>query len=96
MRRLIVCGLLSAFLVAMLAAVAPLLHEQLHADASAPGHDCVVTLMSSGSCDHAAADAVSAAPVPQSPLVFAAAKLAVRAAGRLEFALLEHAPPAHS
>jgi hypothetical protein len=47
-RVLITSGLLTAFFLALALAVAPQLHERIHADAAASQHECAVTLIASG------------------------------------------------
>lgn len=94
-RAIVATICIAPFLFALILAASPQLHEQLH-DTSTVSHECVVTLLSSGSCHHAVI-AVPACeiPAPSAPasLLSTSARLI---AASLEFSLLEHAPPARS
>ena len=50
-RRMMAVLCLALFLPLQLVAASTLLHEMLHADAAAPGHHCVVTLIAQGQVD---------------------------------------------
>ena len=87
----------AAFAFAVALGAAPKLHESLHADAAVASHQCAVTLISSGNCEHSAP---SHNVVPALPLEFARA-LAIRHAPFvpacfLDASIFEHAPPALS
>jgi hypothetical protein len=92
--RLVLCGaVLAAFLLTLLMAVSPELHDKLHHDADGDHHECLVTALHAGACD-------DAAPVPALASFIATlfeAKLPdeTRAADSLflSFRILEHAPP---
>jgi hypothetical protein len=94
MRRVIIhFGLIGAFFFAIALASSPQLHERLHADAAQSQHECVVTLVSSGGCEHMPC-AILVRPAPQYP------EIARPVAESLSIAplfltgrILEHAPP---
>jgi hypothetical protein len=87
-------GLVAAFLLALGLAVAPQLHERFHADAAGPGHECAVTLISTGKYEQG--NAPIKVIVPQPPIVCAEIP-ALRSAQVpvlfLGAAIFEHAPP---
>jgi hypothetical protein len=87
--------LISAFLFALALAVAPQLHERLHTDSSAAGHNCAATLISSGNCDHACA-ALPACELQVLQVATVTVSHVTAVAAPLTFTLLEHAPPAFS
>ena len=63
MRRAIIhLALLGSLVFALALSASPSLHERFHSDANQPGHECVVTLITSGSYDHVAPPAVTIAP----------------------------------
>ncbi|MCA1657790.1 MAG: hypothetical protein LC627_00655 [Verrucomicrobiaceae bacterium] len=83
----------SLFLFTLVLSAVPHLHERVHSSSSAANHECAVTLLSSGSYQHTVSDMIAIAP----PAAAAFAHRAVRfqlVSPRLEFSLLEHAPPA--
>jgi hypothetical protein len=85
-------GIIGAFLFAIALSDAPRLHEHFHKLLGAD-HECAVTIVLSGACDHLAGGAPVAAPVAlQWTSVFVPQQLQSLAAG-LEFSRLEHAPP---
>ncbi|MGB8475111.1 MAG: hypothetical protein WCE61_13585 [Candidatus Acidiferrum sp.] len=97
LRAVVASGLLSAFLFALALAASPQLHVRFHADAGAPDHECVVTLIATGKCEQADAPPVLVAPEPTivfekvpslAPVWVAASFLGAR--------IFEHAPPALS
>jgi hypothetical protein len=77
-------------------AACPALHELVHSDAQAQGHECAVTLFASGSC-------ADSGPVHAAP-GFVALEISLPATPRLEDVdsfflasrILEHAPPARA
>jgi hypothetical protein len=87
----------AAFLCALALSASPQLHQRVHSDANRVEHTCAVTMITSGSYDHAIqsplvdapAAAVQFSKIPaltpcwvQSPFLCAC--------------IFEHAPPAHS
>lgn len=86
----------AAFVLALAVAAAPQLHERLHNISDTVTHQCAVTLVSSGNCEHAFASSPQCQPdfVPAAPALTAAdAQILPHA---VDFALLEHAPPSFS
>ncbi|MGI9088524.1 MAG: hypothetical protein ACR2HH_12425 [Chthoniobacterales bacterium] len=73
----------------------PQLHEWLHNFSPGTNHECVATLMSSGSAEHSGCDPIPAAPTPTPTVPAFRTQLFHGALALLEFARLEHAPPAH-
>jgi hypothetical protein len=62
-RRALVAALLSAaFLWTLALSVSPQLHARIHADANRGDHTCAVTLIATGSYDHAAQPPPVSAP----------------------------------
>jgi hypothetical protein len=57
--------LLGSFFFALVLGSSPELHARVHHDANQPGHTCAVTLIASGSVDHA----------PVAPVIMATADL---------------------
>jgi hypothetical protein len=95
LRAITVGGFAATFLFALILSAAPQLHERIHQPGGAT-HQCVVTLLSTGNCDHTPCDAIAIAPYPPKLSVgLFAEKFQLEIAG-LEFSLLEHAPPAIS
>jgi hypothetical protein len=95
LRAIVAAGFIGAFLFAAVLSAAPQLHERLHQLDDAT-HQCAVTLLTAGSCEHTPCDTIALAPPPPRP---ASAPLPCHfqlVSGRLEFSLLEHAPPAIS
>jgi hypothetical protein len=61
--RAVVAGFVfAAFLWALTLSTSPQLHERVHSDASRADHTCAVTLLVSGSYDHAEAPPLISAP----------------------------------
>jgi hypothetical protein len=84
-------ALLSAFALSVL----PHWHELLHSDATNAQHECVVTLVSSGTHHHPAPAPLVAAPVPALQVSFVPALHPVWVATPFVGArIFEHAPPA--
>ena len=94
LRAVVAACFIGAFLFTLVLSAAPQLHERIH-QATGASHECAVTLLTSGNCAHTPSDATIAPPPPQpaSPLSQPGFQF-VRP--RLEFSLLEHAPPALS
>lgn len=92
-RSLIAAAVAACVLVAGWMAVSPELHEHLHHDANDAGHECLVTILSSGGVDHAVD-----VPVVLVPLETAVTQVSpmhpqwVRPQF-LNGSVLEHAPP---
>lgn len=86
----------AAFVLAFALAAAPQLHERLHNISDAVPHQCAVTLVSSGNCEHALAASPQCRPhfVPAGPALNARDVQTLPHA--LDSALLEHAPPSLS
>jgi len=93
LRSFIASTVAACVLVAGWMAVSPELHEHLHHDANDAGHECLVTILSSGGVDHAVD-----VPVVLVPLENAVARVRpmhpqwVRPQF-LNGSVLEHAPP---
>jgi hypothetical protein len=54
----------SAFLWALALSASPQLHQRVHKDANRVEHNCAVTMIASGSYDHAAHPPLVSVPVP--------------------------------
>jgi hypothetical protein len=95
-RAAIAAGCIAALLFAVVLSAIPQLHERIHDATGAPNHECVVTILTSGSCQHTPIAPISLAP-PTPPAAFAHVLVSFQlVSARLEFSLLEHAPPAIS
>ncbi len=96
LRAIGAAGFICAFLFTLVLSATPQLHERIHQAAATANHQCAVTLLTSGSCEHAAYAAVATAPnpAPSTPTFSYDGTQFVSA--RAEFSLLEHAPPAIS
>jgi len=94
-RAIVATGFIGAFLFAAVLSSAPQLHERIHQPDGAT-HQCAVTLLTAGNCEHTPCDTIALAPPPpkQASALFHRHFQLVSA--RLEFSLLEHAPPAIS
>jgi hypothetical protein len=91
--RATAAGCIAALLFAVVLSVIPRLHEEIHSVAGTVNHECAVTLLSAGNCQHTPTPIVSLAPpAPPASFVHVLAGFALIPA-RLEFSLLEHAPP---
>jgi hypothetical protein len=96
LRTMIAAGCIAAMLLALVLSAIPQLHEQIHGVTGAPNHECAVTLLTSGNYQHTPTTTISVAP-PAPPTAFAHALASFQlVSARLEFSLLEHAPPAVS
>ncbi|MEY2562458.1 MAG: hypothetical protein QOH88_651 [Verrucomicrobiota bacterium] len=91
-RAIVVAGAIAAFLFTLVLSAAPQLHERIHNPGGAT-HECAVTLLTSGNCHHTPTDAVSIAPQPPQRANAFSALGSQLLSPRLEFLLLEHAPP---
>ena len=96
-RKIAALGIVSAFLFTIALAVAPQLHERIHADAAGSQHECAVTLIASGKYQQSDAPVlVSAAqPAVQCSKLPALNPICVPAPF-LGASIFEHAPPAIS
>ena len=83
-----------AFAFALMLSAAPQLHERFHHHADTPNHECAVTLVATGSFDHAATPPLLAEP---QTIELAAVILNLRSAfvrsSFLSGSVFEHAPP---
>jgi hypothetical protein len=94
-RTIVAAGFIGAFFFAAVLSAAPQLHERIHQPTGAT-HECAVTLLTSGNCTDAPADSISLAPpLPRPASRFFQSGFQL-VSPRLEFSLLEHAPPAIS
>jgi hypothetical protein len=94
-RRIFALGCIGAFLLTIALADAPRLHERIHRVQGAE-HECAVTLLTAGNCEHTPCDAIALAPPPPRPASAPFHRHFQLVSARLEFSLLEHAPPAIS
>src|SRR5438874_10359421 len=85
----------AAFLWALALSASPQLHQRVHKDANRVEHNCAVTMITSGSYDHAAQVPLVSAPVPalQFSKIPALSPCWVQSPF-LGACILEHAPPA--
>jgi len=96
LRAIAAGAFVAAFLLTLALSAFPQLHERLHQASSSANHECAVTLLSSGNYQHTPTDTIAIVPPPArlaSPFVNGHFQLV---SPRLEFSLLEHAPPALS
>jgi hypothetical protein len=97
-RRALIAILVSAgFLWALALSASPQLHQRVHKDAGRVEHNCAVTMIGSGSYDHAANVPLVSAPAT----VIHFSKIPALTPCWVESPFLgacifEHAPPAHS
>jgi hypothetical protein len=94
--RSLVAGFVSAaFLWALALTASPELHQRVHKDANRVEHTCAVTLIASGSYNHAAHAALVSAPIPahQFSKIPALTPCWVQSPF-LGACIFEHAPPA--
>jgi hypothetical protein len=95
-RRAIVAAFVSAgFFWALALSASPQLHQRVHKDANRAEHNCAVTVIASGSYDHAAHPPLISAPVPaiQFSKISAVTPCWVQSLF-LGACIFEHAPPA--
>ena len=87
----------AAFLWTLLLSVSPQLHACVHPDANRGDHTCAVTLIATGSYDHAANPPLIRAPQPsvQFPAIEALNSTWVQPLF-LSAHIFAHGPPAHS
>ena len=96
-RAFIVICVSTAFLWALALSASPQLHQRVHKDANRVEHNCAVTMIASGSYDHAAHVPLVSVPVPSVHF----SKIPALTPQWVESPFLgarifEHAPPAHS
>jgi hypothetical protein len=95
LRAIVAAGFIGAFLFTLVLSAAPQLHERIH-EATGATHECAVTLLATGNCVHTPFETITVAPpAPQLASRFSQPGFQL-ASPRLEFLLLEHAPPALS
>jgi hypothetical protein len=94
-RAMVAAGFIGAVLLTLVLSAIPQLHERIHQTSSTANHECAVTLLTSGNYQHTVSDTIAPAPPPPAAFahVFSPFQLVSE---RLEFSLLEHAPPAIS
>jgi hypothetical protein len=95
LRAIVATGFIGAFLFALVLSAAPQLHERIH-QPDGGTHQCAVTLLTAGSCEHTPCDTVALAPPPPKPASAPFHRHFQLVSARLEFSPLEHAPPAIS
>ncbi len=95
LRAIVAAGFVGALLFTLVLSAAPQLHERIH-QPTGPSHECAVTLLSSGNCAHTPSNAITIAPPPPQPASRFSQPGVQLVNQRLEFSLLEHAPPAIS
>jgi len=96
--RALVAALVSVgFFWTLLLSVSPQLHARIHSDGNRTEHTCAVTLIATGSYDHAAHPPLISAPVavPQFSKIPALTPCWVQSPF-LGACVFEHAPPARS
>jgi hypothetical protein len=95
LRAIVAAGFIGAFLLTLVLSAAPQLHERIHHRTGA-SHECAVTLLTAGNCQHTPCDVIAIAPQPHKPASALFYRHFQLVSARLEFSLLEHAPPARS
>jgi uncharacterized oligopeptide transporter (OPT) family protein len=96
--RALISALVSVgFLWALALSASPQLHQRVHKDSNRAEHNCVATMIASGSYDHAAQVPLVSAPVPalQFSTIPALTPCWVQSPF-LGACIFEHAPPARS
>jgi hypothetical protein len=96
-RTFIAICISGAFLWALALSASPQWHQRVHKDANRVEHNCAVTMIASGSYDHAAHSPLigASAPAPQFSKIPALTPQWVESPF-LGACIFEHAPPAHS
>jgi hypothetical protein len=95
LRAMVAAGFIGAFLFTLVLSAAPQLHERLHQPTGAT-HECAVTLLTTGNCAHTPSDTITIAPPSPQQISRFSQPGPQLVSLRLEFLLLEHAPPAFS
>jgi|ERR1051326_8804799 hypothetical protein len=91
-----VAGLLiPTLLFVLFLSLAPEVHQRIHSDAQQSRHECVVTLIAAGNCDHTASGPMLNSPIAQNqfstlPALNSAWVVSLFLGARI----FEHAPPA--
>src|SRR5262249_7308582 len=96
-RVLITAVLFAAFSWTLLVSISPRLHGCIHSDANRADHVCAITLIASGSYEHAGQPPVTSAP--QFDVCFSATTSLTHTWVKplfLNAHIFAHAPPAHS
>jgi hypothetical protein len=96
--RAVVAGFVfAAFFWALALSASPQLHQRVHTDAKRIEHSCAVTLIASGSYEHAAQPALVSSPAPAVLFskILASTPQWVESPF-LKSSVFEHAPPANS
>jgi hypothetical protein len=85
----------AAFLWALALSSSPRLHQRVHKDANRVEHNCAVTMIASGNCNHAAHPPLLSGPAtaPQFSEILALTPCWVQSPF-LGASIFEHAPPA--
>ena len=92
LRAIVAAGFVGAFLFALVLSAAPQLHERIH-QPTGTTHECAVTMIASGNCAHTPFAVITIArPSPRPASRFSEPEFQL-VSSRLEFSLLEHAPP---
>jgi hypothetical protein len=86
-------GFIAAFLFALVLSATPQLHERIHKASADASHQCAVTLLASGHCQHTPSATISIVPPSPSQGDAFSPRNFDSVTPRLEFSLLEHAPP---
>jgi hypothetical protein len=96
-RALIAICVSAAFFWALALSASPQLHQRVHTDANRVEHNCAVTMIASGSYNHAAHPPMVSAPVPavQFSKIPALTPCWVQSPF-LGACIFEHAPPARA
>jgi len=95
LRAIVAAGFIGALLFALVLSAAPQLHERIHQPTGST-HECAVTLLTSGNCAHTPFDVITIAPPLPRPVSQFSQPGFQLVSPRLDFSLLEHAPPALS
>src|SRR6266516_4506534 len=94
-RAFVAVCVFAAFLCALALSASPQLHQRVHRDANRAEHNCAVTMIASGSYDHAAHAPLVSAPV--SAVEFSKIPALIPRWVQSPFlgaCIFEHAPPA--
>src|ERR1700730_16602939 len=92
LRAIVAAGFIGALFFALVLAAAPQLHERIHQPNRAT-HECAVTLLTAGNCQHTPCEAISIAPQPPKWASALFHRHFQVVSPRLDLSLLEHAPP---
>jgi hypothetical protein len=93
--RVVALAMISSFLLTIAISDAPRLHEQIHKVRGAE-HDCAVTILAAGGIEFCSSAVIATAPSQSPELYTFMSTPGSRLVSRLDFSLLEHAPPAIS